>query len=81
MKGPIFILSRIIDFEDWGISFDILSLIQSRFGKLHVDWFASDHNAKLVNFYSRFWNPACSGVGLFAEFLGDQIGLFVPPIP
>ena len=73
-------LSRIIDFDDWGISFNILSIIQSRFGNLHVDWFASEHNAKLPKFYSRFWNPSCRGVDAFAEFWGDQFGLFVPPI-
>ena len=56
-----------------------MSIIQSRFGNLHVDWFASEHNAKLP-FYSRFWNLSCRGVDAFAEFWGDQFGLFVPPI-
>lgn len=73
-------LSRIVDYDDWGISQFILSQIQSKFGHLQVDWFASNYNAKLRKFYSRFWNPSCSGVDAFSEFWGNQFGLFVPPI-
>ena len=40
----------------------------------------SEHNAKLPEFYSRFWNPSCRGVDAFAEFWGDQFGEFVPHI-
>ena len=47
-------LSRIIDFDDWGISFNSLSIKQSRFGNLHIDWFASEHNAKLPKFIQDF---------------------------
>ena len=73
-------LSRILDYDDWGISFVVLDMIQQRCGQLQVDWFASNYNAKLQKFYSRFWNPSVSGVDAFAEFWGDQFGLFVPPI-
>ena len=73
-------LSRILDYDDWGISFVVLDMIQQRYGQLQVDWFASNYNAKLQKFYSRFWNPSSSGVDAFAEFWGDQFGLFVPPI-
>ena len=73
-------LSKILDFDDWGISFAVLDMIQSRYGALQVDWFASNYNAKLPKFYSRFWNPSCAGVDAFAESWGNQFGLFVPPI-
>ena len=73
-------LSKIVDFDDWGISFAILVLLQRRFGQFQVDWFASDYNAKLPKFYSRFWNPSCFGIDAFAESWGGQYGLFVPPI-
>jgi hypothetical protein len=73
-------LSRIVDFDDWGISSDILFLLQREFGNFEVDWFASDYNAKLPVFYSRFWNPSCTGIDAFAEYWGDKFGLFVPPI-
>ena len=51
-------LSRIVDYADWGISFETMGMIINRFGSLQVDWFASEHNAKLPVFYSRFWNPS-----------------------
>ena len=73
-------LSRILDYDDCGISFDILDMIQNRFGELQVDWFASNYNKKLPIFYSRFWNPSCAGVDAFAEFWGNHFALFVPRI-
>lgn len=73
-------LSRIVDYDDWGISFAILGMIQNRFGALEIDWFASNYNKKLPIFYSRFWNPSCAGIDAFAEFWGNHFGLFVPPI-
>ena len=45
-----------------------------------IDWFASQHNAKLPLFFSRFWNPKSSGVDAYTEFWGRQFGLFLPPI-
>ena len=39
-------LSRILDFDDWGISFVLLDMIQQRYGQLNVDWFASNYNVK-----------------------------------
>ena len=72
--------SKIEDHDDWGVSFDILSMVQSRFGNLSTDWFASDHNAKLPRFFSRFWNPFCIGIDAFTECWSFDYGLFVPPI-
>ena len=73
-------MSRIIDRDDWGISFEILHLLRERWGMPEVDWFASAHNAKLPVFYSRFWNPGSSGVDAFTENWGSKFGLFVPPV-
>lgn len=73
--------SKIVDHDDWGVSFEIMSIIQSRFGSLSVDWFASNHNAKLPRFYSRFWNDSCAGIDAFTESWSTDFGLFVPPIP
>lgn len=78
--------SRIIDFDDWGISFEVLNSLQDRFGQFEIDYFASEDNAKLPIFYSRFWNPSPSGVVLmllrnFGEivmvFLFHQFQLFI----
>jgi len=75
-------LSRIVDQDDWGISFELLNLISSRFGKFDVDWFASEDNAKVSVFYSRFWNPSSAGIDAFTENWACtySYGLFVPPI-
>ncbi|MEW8544359.1 MAG: reverse transcriptase domain-containing protein [Candidatus Thiodiazotropha sp.] len=72
--------SRIEDHDDWGISVHILHMLQCKFGTLSIDWFASDHNAKLARFFSRFWNPFCLGVDAFTETWTFEFGLFVPPI-
>lgn len=73
-------LSKIVDYDDWGISSTVLQMIERSLGKLEIDWFASEHNAKFDKFYSRFWNKSCIGVDAFSVCWGDQEGLFVPPI-
>ena len=73
-------LSRIVDYDDWGISFKTMDIIIQRFENLQVDWFASEHNAKLSVFYSRFWNPSSTGMDAFSESWHGKFGLFVPPV-
>ena len=73
-------MSRIVDNDDWGISVELFQLLQNRFGQLQIDWFASEHNAKLPRFYSRFWNPSSTGIDAFTESWHHDFGLFVPPI-
>ncbi|CAC5391899.1 unnamed protein product [Mytilus coruscus] len=71
-------LSRIVDHDDWGISYYIFQLIESLWGPHEVDWFASDHNFKLLVFYSRFWNENSSGIDAFTVDWYGVNGLFVP---
>ena len=71
---------RIEDYDDWGISFHLLNLIQDRFGSSSIVWFVSDHNAKVKRFFSRFWNISCFGVDAFIKSSAFEFGLFVPPI-
>jgi hypothetical protein len=59
----------------------LLIYCKKRFGIFEIDWFASEDNAKVVRFYSRFWNPSSTGVDAFTEFWGNDFGYFVPPIP
>ncbi|CAC5381524.1 unnamed protein product [Mytilus coruscus] len=73
-------LSRIVDHDDWGISYYIFQLIESLWGPHEVDWFASDHNFKLLVFYSRFWNENSSGIDAFTVDWYGVNGLFVPPV-
>ena len=73
-------ISNFIDIDDWRISFELLYLLQDRWGKLDVDWSASSYNAKLPDFFSRFWNEGSTGVDAFTENWGEAFGLFVPPV-
>ena len=73
-------LSKVIDYNDWGLSGELFNLLDQRWGPFEVDWFASEHNAKTVKFYSRFWCPSCAGVDAFTENWGHCNGYFVPPI-
>jgi hypothetical protein len=49
-------LSCIVDYDDWNISEYIYHIIEFNWGPHEVVWFASDHNFKLKDFYSRYWN-------------------------
>ena len=73
-------LSKILEYDDWGISFGLFNGLQNRFGIFEVDWFASEYNAKVSVFYSRFWNPTSSGIDAFTEKWTEKFGIFVPPI-
>lgn len=73
-------LSKIIDCNDWGLSVALFNNLDQLWGPFEVDWFASEHNAKTVKFYSRFWSPSCAGVDAFTENWGNCKGLFVPSI-
>ena len=73
-------LSKVIDCNDWGLAVSIFNLLNQLWGPFEIDWFASEHNAKVAKFYARFWSPSCSGVDAFTENWGNVNGLFVPPI-
>lgn len=51
-----------------------------RQGSIDVNWFASEYNAKITIFYSRFWNRNCTGVDAFMYDWSKRRGLFVPPL-
>ena len=44
-----------------------------------MDCFASYYN-NVRKFFSRFWNPACSGVHFFVQSLEGENCLVVPPV-
>ena len=74
-------ISNFIDIGDWRISFELLYLLQERWGKLDVDWSASSYyNAKLHVFFSRFWNEGSTGVDAFTENWRGVFAYFVPPV-
>ena len=49
-------LSREIDFDDWGVSQVFLNFMD-QWGPHTVDRFADNFNAKLVKFNSKYWYP------------------------
>ena len=59
-------ISRIIDVDDWQITTPGLHL---------RDCFANFYSTKVKKFYSRFWNPGCSGVDFFVQNLTGEIVL------
>ena len=45
-----------------------------------MDCFASYNSKKVCKFFSRFWNPGCSGVDFFEQNLKGENCLVVPPV-
>jgi hypothetical protein len=73
-------ISRIVDFDDWGISEDLFVYVDSLWGPHEIDWFANDDNHKLPVFYSSYWNVKSIGIDAFTVNWGGINGLLVPPV-
>ena len=71
-------ISRLIDPDDWGVSQQLVQLINDSRGPLSVDCFACFYNAKLPKFFSRCWNPGTAGVDAFGQNWGNENCLLVP---
>ena len=44
-----YFVSKIIDYNDWGLASCLFSVVSEKWGPFTVDWFASEHNAKNQN--------------------------------
>ncbi|VDI70689.1 Hypothetical predicted protein [Mytilus galloprovincialis] len=73
-------LSRIIDIDDWGISFEFFDFLNSIWGPFTVDRFANMHNTKLTRFNSKYWNPTTSAIDAFTCNWHGENNWLVPPI-
>ena len=73
-------MSKVIDFDDWGVSTDFFAYISSLFGPFTVDRFASPDSAKCARFYSKFWCPGAEGVDAFSVDWAGENNWLVPPI-
>lgn len=73
-------LSKLVDYEDWGVSQDFFSFIDSLYGPHSVDRFANSKNKKLPRFNSLFWNPATEAVNSFTQDWRTENNWLVPPI-
>ena len=74
-------ISRIVDFDDWGVSFEFFNHVDCIWGSHSVDRFANSHNRKLPRFFSRNWNPDSEGVDAFCYDWGGENNWLVPPSP
>jgi hypothetical protein len=73
-------ISRIIDYDDWCVVYELFMYLESLWGPHEIDWFANDDNHKLPVFYSRYWTVNSMGID---EFTIDWHGInrwFVPPV-
>ena len=73
-------ISRIVDYDDWGISPYLFQVINATWGPHTVDCFASYYNALLPRFHSRFWMPGCEAVDTFTTNWSGEINCWVPPL-
>ncbi|XP_071172218.1 uncharacterized protein [Mytilus edulis] len=73
-------LSRIIDIDDWDISFEFFDFFNSIWGPFTVDRFANMHNTKLTRFNSKYWNPTKSAIDAFTCNWHGENNWLVPPI-
>ena len=72
-------ISRLIDFDDWGIDPQFFILLDTCWGPHSVDCFASPHNKKVARFHSQFWSPGCEAVDTFTVNWGGEVNWWVPP--
>ncbi|CAG2242111.1 unnamed protein product [Mytilus edulis] len=73
-------ISRIIDYDDWGIDEQLFTYLDSLWGPHEIDWFANDDNHKLTVFYSRYWTVNSMGIDAFTINWQGANGWFVPPV-
>ncbi|GAQ78090.1 reverse transcriptase [Klebsormidium nitens] len=74
-------LSKVRDFDDFGLSPATFAFISQQFGPFTVDRFASEHNAKLPRFDAFFWCPGAAAANTFTQDWGipERNYCFPPP--
>ncbi|XP_071171021.1 uncharacterized protein [Mytilus edulis] len=73
-------LSKIFDFDDWGVSDIIFKYFDRLWGPFNCDLFADSRNKKVSRFFSKFFTPGTSGVDAFAYDWSAFNNWIVPPI-
>jgi hypothetical protein len=73
-------VSRLIDFDDWGLSLNAFALVEERWGPHTVDRFANDYNSKLQRFNSRFMVEGSEAVDAFTVNWKDENNYLCPPM-
>lgn len=73
-------LSKIVDYEDWGVSEHFFYFMNELWGIYTIDRFANSTNAKLSRFNSLFWNVNTEAVDAFSQNWSGENNWLVPPI-
>jgi hypothetical protein len=73
-------LSRIVDYDDYGVSDEFYQYVDELYGPHSVDRFANDQNRKLARYNSLFWTPDTEAVDAFSVHWGGENNWLVPPI-
>lgn len=73
-------LSRVIDYDDYGITREFFQFIDDLYGPHTVDRFATEYNNKILRYNSLFWTPSTEAVDAFSVHWGSENNLIVPPI-
>lgn len=73
-------ISRMIDHEDWQITFEFFDFLNFLWGPHSIDRFASISNRKTVRFNSLFWNPDSEAIDAFTQNWTNDNNWLVPPI-
>ena len=73
-------LSRLMDNDDYGITDQFFSCINSLYGPHDVDRFANSHNHKLSRYNSLFWTPDTEAVDAFSVNWFGSNNWLVPPV-
>lgn len=73
-------ISRFIDIDDWQLTKSCFETLEMLWGNHTIDCFANYYNRKTSRYFSRFWNPDCSGVDFFVQNIKGENCLVVPPV-
>ena len=73
-------MSKVYDFDDWGITDEFFHFLNSLGQELTFDRFASASNAKLKLFNSKYWDRGFSGIDAFCQDWSGHYNLLVPPV-
>ena len=71
-------ISREIDFDDWGVSPEFFKFIDNIWGPHTVDRFADEENTKLQKFNSKYWFPGTYQVDTFSCDGSNENNWLVP---
>jgi hypothetical protein len=73
-------ISKIFNYDDWGVFVDFFKFVDGLFGPHSFDRFTNSENFKINKFNSKFHTPGTSGVDAFAFNWAGENNWLVPPL-